>query len=687
MTDTDTDPHRPTGTAWPPALRHALGIPESAVSSPIDDDDNVLSSTVQTRMMSNADKCFTTCQLRQYIHRGYAALSSLQRQLHRGEESYFEESYAHGNLFSGWDNIWIEAGTPAATSGENNSGSSAAADGLTVSTGAQKSAPSRKMPNDHRWFSASCHVPPRGDAKVSVILARESLLEPPPPSGGVLNEVAPAKVSQVDVKLDSSEIKRGASTTSQPANKKVKLDGIIVKPKSVTVDEVLSSKQQQNDQSEPSTFPTLLSSANLELSGAIEKAESTGSIIITQEPTQEVIPSSAVSSSFAVDAAASQQTKDIVSSSSETNAREETQSTSQSTETVRGEAISSTCDMEVDGIANSSSNVIASGEVSSTTKSADHSLLPSTGSTNKQTNASSDAINNAKSEIQTNPLQHSCAETSPEKFKSSTLQAAQEPSPALSNGPSITPPDHEASMPETDPSPSSQISDGSKGDITSLDKNASLSEQESFKGNVLPAMGKECEISQSKEESRLPDSPACVDLEGKANSNRKVEVSHNALSAENSSPTSNLQQDPSRQAGEIEYGALSDTPDVEGKTQAISSEQPVTTQSAGASPTSSEKTGNEDNCDTNKNTKTRNTKSPLTPETTKKSKARTSDTKNSADSTADSDSDEDQTLSQIVQLKAKSISKEVPSPVKDSTSETKSPASKRTSSRKRRSLH
>ncbi|KAL7488725.1 hypothetical protein ACHAW6_014345 [Cyclotella cf. meneghiniana] len=673
MSDADADPQRPTGTAWPPPLRQALSLPESAVCARKDEDDSATITTL-SNTSSQSDTTFTTSQLRQYIHRCYATISSLQRQLHRGEESYFEESYAHGNLFSGWDNIWIEAGIPAASSGENNSGSSAAADGHAVSVGVQKSAPSRKMPNDHRWFSSSCHIAPRGDAKVAAILARESLSEPPLSSGGGLNEIPPANVSHVVVKLDSSAVKRSVSTKSEPANKKVKLDGgVMFEPTSVAAFEIPSYKQQ-NDQSKPSTSPAPLSSTNLELSGAIQSAESNSSLNLTQEPMhipmQEVMPSFTVSSSaFAAD---SQQTKAALSSSTEIDSEAEIKSTNQSAATSTGEVINSTCDMEVDGIVNSSANVTPSGEVSSTTKSAAPTLSPSTviaSSTNVQANASSDTINTAKREAPTHNVKSSDLETSPEKNTSSTyalksLEAVQEPSAASSSEPSVKALHHETSIASAiPPTPSS-----------------SLSEQQKLECTVSPAMG-------SKEEARLSDIAASVELEENANSNSQVDESHNALSVENSSQSCNLQQDPSQQSEAIESSALSDKPEVEDKNQAISREQSEKTQCVAESPTSSETGGNEDNPCTNKKRKRPTATSPFTPETTTEPKARKSDTKNAADSSADRDSDEDQTLSEIVQLKAKSPLKEAVLPAKDSTSEIKSHAGKRTSSRKRRSYH
>ena len=187
------------GAAWSSALRHALQTDSSS------NDEEV------REMTSNPSAAFTTSQLRQYIHHSYATLCSLQRQLYRGEESYFEESYAHGNLLSGWDNIWID-GNPAAS--DTNSGSSAGGDGVVP---AQKVAAMRKMPNDYRWFSDSCGVSAKGDARVASILGRESLLEPPPSS------VSLAKVSS---KVgDSSPTKRSVSIKATvPMNKKSKLE-------------------------------------------------------------------------------------------------------------------------------------------------------------------------------------------------------------------------------------------------------------------------------------------------------------------------------------------------------------------------------------------------------------------------------------------------------------------------------
>lgn len=197
---------RPSGVVWPPALRRKLGIrddpPKSSASSSSESSTEVTPppsyyTNSSAHPTSHSDRTFTSRQLRKYIHDSYAAMSSLQRQLHRGEENYFEETYSHGNLFSGFDAIWIDAGH-GSTSGGNatnaNGGvesmdrgggmgdGTSAGTGMEMgnSTGGSKSAPARKMPSDYRWFSTSCgSVIPTGDGRI-VVLERSSLLDPPP---------------------------------------------------------------------------------------------------------------------------------------------------------------------------------------------------------------------------------------------------------------------------------------------------------------------------------------------------------------------------------------------------------------------------------------------------------------------------------------------------------------------------
>jgi len=172
--------------SWPPALRRRLGLPsitssksstESKSNSSNDDElsaDINIQPTTTTQSSSTHTTSLTSHELRQYIHKTYSTLTSIQRQLHRGEESYFEQSYSHGNLLQGWDNIWIEQHhhNHNSNSYTNNSGGG----GMYLSMGEDsssnnvsnnnhahhmnhnnnKSIPIRKMPAEYRWFTSSC---------------------------------------------------------------------------------------------------------------------------------------------------------------------------------------------------------------------------------------------------------------------------------------------------------------------------------------------------------------------------------------------------------------------------------------------------------------------------------------------------------------------------------------------------
>lgn len=173
----------PAGKVWPPALRHKLGIPEDEASSSSPSDDSTTDNSSLFPMMvstSTTSSSYTANQLRKQIHKSYAALTSIQRQLYRGEEAYFEDSYAHrGNLFGGWDNIWIDNHTGGNSNGDS-SGTNGA-DGHHGGGGQQhKSSILKRMPNDYRWFSSSCTtVIPTGDGRIAA-LGRASLAECPP---------------------------------------------------------------------------------------------------------------------------------------------------------------------------------------------------------------------------------------------------------------------------------------------------------------------------------------------------------------------------------------------------------------------------------------------------------------------------------------------------------------------------
>jgi hypothetical protein len=84
---------------------------------------------------SRVNSIFTAQELGELTWKTRSAMADIQRQLLRGEESYHEETNAHGSLFRGWD-LFIDAKDPGAPA---------------VST-----ASNRRMPADNRWFSSSC---------------------------------------------------------------------------------------------------------------------------------------------------------------------------------------------------------------------------------------------------------------------------------------------------------------------------------------------------------------------------------------------------------------------------------------------------------------------------------------------------------------------------------------------------
>jgi hypothetical protein len=78
-------------------------------------------------------RVWTTHELQERVAKAEAAMVQIQRQLHCGEECYFEETNHHGNIFRGWDAFVDSKDDPAANNG-----------------------PSRRIHSDHRWFSTSC---------------------------------------------------------------------------------------------------------------------------------------------------------------------------------------------------------------------------------------------------------------------------------------------------------------------------------------------------------------------------------------------------------------------------------------------------------------------------------------------------------------------------------------------------
>ena len=242
------------GNSWPPALRRRLGLPSTTCSSKSNssnhelsaDDIDIQPTTTQSSSTANAST-ISSHELRRYIHKTYSTLTSIQRQLHRGEESYFEQSYSHGNLLQGWDNIWIEQHhnlfLNSYTNSSGGGGGGGGGGGVYSSSGLgedgsssnnvsnnyahhhmnnnNKSISIRKMPAEYRWFTSSCgtNIPitsttdnNNGNSSGSIgrvaALERWSLIDRPP-TPEVQEEKQVAK--QEDVDIDISLIKKEAN--------------------------------------------------------------------------------------------------------------------------------------------------------------------------------------------------------------------------------------------------------------------------------------------------------------------------------------------------------------------------------------------------------------------------------------------------------------------------------------------
>lgn len=67
------------------------------------------------------DRAFSTRDLETLIIKSSVALAEVQKQIHRGEEAYYEETFSHGNIFKGWEG-YLDAKDVSAASSSSNSG-------------------------------------------------------------------------------------------------------------------------------------------------------------------------------------------------------------------------------------------------------------------------------------------------------------------------------------------------------------------------------------------------------------------------------------------------------------------------------------------------------------------------------------------------------------------------------------
>ena len=66
------------------------------------------------------DRVFTSHHLETLLMKSEVALTEVQKQIYRGEEAYYEETFSHGNLFKGWEG-YLDA-KESASSGSGSGG-------------------------------------------------------------------------------------------------------------------------------------------------------------------------------------------------------------------------------------------------------------------------------------------------------------------------------------------------------------------------------------------------------------------------------------------------------------------------------------------------------------------------------------------------------------------------------------
>ena len=119
----------------------------------------------ETNKLSN--RVFTAVELEERIRKTKATMIDIQRQLYRGEEIYYEDTYNHGSIYKGWDAFVDAKDIPASTTG-----------------GVPTQSTCRRVPVDSRWFSSSCKSVSRTTLPSSSF--------PPPPSMSSLSRVTTA---------------------------------------------------------------------------------------------------------------------------------------------------------------------------------------------------------------------------------------------------------------------------------------------------------------------------------------------------------------------------------------------------------------------------------------------------------------------------------------------------------------
>ena len=107
-------------------------------------------------------RVFSTTELEKKISKAHARLVDIHKQLHRGEEIYFQDTDVHGNIYKGWE-AFIDSKPEHIGIQHADRFPYDEINALAPST--TSSAPSRKMHADSRWFSSSSYSVENGSIR------------------------------------------------------------------------------------------------------------------------------------------------------------------------------------------------------------------------------------------------------------------------------------------------------------------------------------------------------------------------------------------------------------------------------------------------------------------------------------------------------------------------------------------
>jgi len=109
----------------------------------------------------------TSKEIEEKIKKISITLSSIQKSLYIGEESYYDDSLSYGNIYKGWEyNTFIDyklvlSNNNSSNTTDNTNNSSTVNNVLSSisnNTRVVRSGRTSTMPDDDRWFTNSCHV-------------------------------------------------------------------------------------------------------------------------------------------------------------------------------------------------------------------------------------------------------------------------------------------------------------------------------------------------------------------------------------------------------------------------------------------------------------------------------------------------------------------------------------------------